>query len=184
MRNQLFVNSIICIVLALIFTGAAFVHPIFYTGPVKIAPLETIHAIPYPVQGGVTSVLENLAHADVFINSPVLGKQLDVTITFNPKESTSMQIGVRNGPFWLGYDKQLLYIQGIDKKETLTKTVSFPLSASFQDTNQSIDLMIFTEGETANWSVDSITAKVYPVWPTSSQFKDYVKSLWHREREI
>ncbi|MEO6077817.1 MAG: hypothetical protein ABIP54_03450 [Candidatus Andersenbacteria bacterium] len=149
----------------------------------KIAPLETIHAIPYPMQAGAVHILENLAHADIFINSPVVGKQLDVTITFNPKNTTSIDMGVRNGPFWLGYDKQNIYNKDIDQSGMITKTVFFPLTSAFQDTNQSIDLMLFTEGQ-VDWSVATITAKVYPVWPTTPQLKDYIKSLWHREREI
>lgn len=184
MQNQLFVNSVICIALALLITSALFIRPILYSGPVRIAPLETIHAIPYPVQNGGTHITELLAHADVFINSPVFGKQLAVTITFDPQSAKTLDIGVRNGPFWLGYDKQEIYNKDVDLVGVKTKTIVFPLTASFEDTNQSIDLMLFSDSDQAAWSVSDIHARVYPMMPTIKEIKDYMKSLWNREREI
>ncbi len=170
--------------MALIITGAIYIRPILYSGPVNIAPLETIHAIPYPIQDNTTHILESLAHADVFINSPVFGKEIAITITFNPEHANTIDLGVRNGVFWLGYDKEQLYNKDVDKAGLQTKTLLFPVTASFQDTNQSIDMMLFTDGEPVQWSVSDIHARVYPVMPTMSQTKDYIKSLWNREREI
>lgn len=184
MQNQLFTNSVLCIVLALVITGALFIRPILYSGPVRIAPLETIHAIPYPAENGTTYITESLAHADVFINSPVFGKQLEVTVTFDPQSAKTLDIGVRNGSFWLGYDKQQIYNQDVDGKGVKTKTTIFPLTASFEDTNQSIDIMLFSDSDQAAWSVKDIHARVYPVIPTIKETKDYIKSLWNREREI
>lgn len=184
MQNRLFANSLLCIALAIIITGAIYIRPVLYSGPVKIAPLETIHAISYPVQNESTHILEPLAHADVFLNSPVFGKELAVTITFNPGNAKNIDIGVRNGVFWLGYDKQPLYNKDVDKNENQTKTILFPLTASFQDINQSIDLMLFTDSDTAEWSVSDIHARVYPVMPSLQQAKIYLKSLWNKDREI
>ncbi len=169
---------------------------VMFSGPVDIAPLETIHAIPYPVQDGSTIILEKLAHADIFLHAPVFAKQLDITLTFDPKNSVSIDAGIRSGSFWLGYDKQLIYKKGIDQAGTQTKTLHFPLTASFEDVNQSIDLMLFAQSpqstnaveeddhDTVSWSISDIHATVHPVFPPMSQIKDYVKSLWNREREI
>ena len=184
MQNRLFVNSAICILLALVITSAIYIRPILYSGSVTIAPLETIYAIPYPIQDKSTHILESLAHADIFINSPVFGKEIAITITFDPKNSNTIDLGIRNGVFWLGYDKQQLYNKDVDKAGLQTKTLVFPLTASFEDTNQSIDMMLFTDDTMAQWSISDIHARVYPVMPTMSQTKDYIKSLWNREREI
>lgn len=184
MQNRLFGNSILCILLALVITSAIYIRPILYAGSVRIAPLETIHAILYPKQNNNIYITEPLAHSDIFINSSVFGKEIAITLTFDPKNSSNIDLGIRNGVFWLGYDKQQLYNKDVDKSGEQTKTLVFPLTASFQDTNQSIDMMLFTDSEMVQWSVRDIHARVYPVLPTISQTKDYMKSLWNKEREI
>ena len=196
MLPRLFVNSIIVICLAIVITGAVYMRSVLSSGTVAIAPLETIHAIPYPLQNGVTLVNEKLAHADIFLQAPVFAKKLSLTVTFDPKNTTSIDAGIRSGSFWLGYDKQSLYKKGVDSVGIQKKTLVFPLTASFEDTNQSIDLMFFgqsaqsttaveeDETDTVSWSVSDIHATVHPMLPSKAQVKDYIKSLWNREREI
>ncbi|OGY37034.1 MAG: hypothetical protein A3E36_00385 [Candidatus Andersenbacteria bacterium RIFCSPHIGHO2_12_FULL_45_11b] len=186
MQNRLFVDSIIVVILVLCITGAIYVRSILNNGPVTISPIETIHAIPYPIQGQSTFVLENLAHADIFLHTPVFAKSMLLTITFNPKDTARIDAGIRSGGFWLGYNKQTIYTKGVDSSGVQTKTVVFPLTASFEDTNQSIDMMLFSESDTGaiSWSVNDIHATVHAVLPTMQETKDYIKSLWNREREL
>lgn len=159
-------------------------RPVLMSGPVAISPLETVQAIPYPTQHNAVVILENLAHADIFLHAPVFAKQLIVTVTFDPEDSSSIDAGVRTGVFWLGYTKQSLYKKGLDGAGVQTKTLTFPLTAMFEDTNQSIDFMLFTNAETAKWSVNDIHATVTPILPTVQETKTYIKSIWNRDREI
>lgn len=189
-------NSIIVIVLACCIVGLTYAASVFSSGERVVGELETIHAIPYPVQNGSTIIQEKLAHADIFMNAPVFAKKLVLTIQFNPGNTTSIDAGIRTGTFWLGYDKQPLYRKAVNSPQEQTKVLTFPLTADFQATDQSIDLMLFSSSpqsssaveeadrDTVSWSIESIHATVYPMMPTIAEVKDYIKSIWNKERDI
>jgi hypothetical protein len=148
--------------------------------------IETIHGIPYPVQDGSTRILEDMAHVDLFLQEPVLGKKVLVTITFDPENSDSIDIGVRDNEFWLSYIKYPLYKKGQDPKTIQTKTIEIPLSLALADTNRSVDMMIFTQSSSAlpQWRIRDIHASVEFDMPSVFETKSYVKSVLMKERPI
>ncbi len=179
-----FLRRVMLVIMISIFIVCTiFLVSVFSFRDSAIGTLETIDGIPYPKIQDTYIVEEELAHADIFIHSSVFAKKLVVTISFDPKEVKSLDVGIRTGEFWLGYEKQGLYVQGVDAPEAQTKVLEFPLTSAFQDTNTSIDMMFFADSATPSWALTDIRTSISPVLPAFSETKNYIKSIINKERE-
>lgn len=175
---------------------AIYIFPIFSSGSRNIGNIETIHGIPYPKDGQAIIVEEKLAHADIFLQEPVLAKQLILTISFEPGNTKAIDVGIREGGFWFGYAKEPLYRRGVDPAAFQTKQIRFPLSTAFQDTDRSIDSMFFSttsvstadieeqDHDSVSWKVYSVTANVAPYAVSYAEVKSYLHSILSRERAL
>jgi hypothetical protein len=171
-----------------------FCIPLFSSGERRVGTLETIHGIPYPTEQGSISVTEKLAHADIFLQEPVLGKDAAIQITFNPGNAVEIDLGIRENDFWLGYVKVPLFRKGIDREGFQTKELHIPLSRAFQETDRSLDVMLFAKSASSSdaveeadmdsvaWSVLSMGVRVTPHFPTMDDIQGYGKSIITRER--
>lgn len=172
-----------------VFFGVA-IAAIFYaaslltTGERRVGVIESIHGIPYPRDGGAIVIEEQLAHADVFLQEPVLGKKLHVAVSFDPGNTQTIDLGVREGAFWLGYTKLPLYRKGRDIRALQTKTLVFPLSTMFQETDRSIDMMFFADRDDVSWKIHSMQAVTTTVMPSQSDIILYIRSVLFRERAL
>lgn len=187
MRDYTYMYDIIIIVILSIFIPSGiFFCSILGSGQRNLGVLETIHGIPYPVENGSTVILEDMAHVDLFLHEPVLAKEAVFTITFEPGNADSLDIGVRDNEFWLSYIKYPLYRKGIDPLGLQTKEVRIPLTTMLADTNRSVDVMIFTETTQGmpQWRIQSIHASVEFDMPTTAEIKAYIKSIGIRERVL
>lgn len=161
-----------------------FIGSIFSAGERQIGKLENIWGIPYPNNGSMIIVQEKLAHADIFLQESVFGKNLHLTVSFNPGAAEAIDVGIREGGFWLGYAKEPLYRKGKDPNGFQTKEFTVPLTSMFQDTDRSIDMMFFADRDVVSWSVHAVRATVNPVFPTFQEIKEYGKSIITRERAL
>lgn len=168
------------VALAAIFYAAS----LYSSGDRRIGVIESIHGIPYPRNAGAIVIEEQLAHTDVFLQEPVLGKMLTSTVTFDPGTAQTIDMGVREGAFWLGYTKLPLYKKGIDIRELQTKTLVFPLSTMFQETDRSIDMMFFADRDDVSWKIHSMQASTTTVMPSRSDIILYIRSVLSRERAL
>lgn len=159
--------------------------PVVSSGDRQVGPLTTIHGIPFAVDNSTIHVEENLAHVDVFLEEPVFVKSLKLTISFDPKNTQSIAVGVREGGFWLGYSKKQLYEQGKDVPGFQTKELEFPLTSMFQETDKSIDVMLFSDSKLPiSWEIHAIKATTKFTTPAYSELKEYIKSILKRERAL
>jgi hypothetical protein len=178
---------------ALLITTAIFV---FSLPPktVEIGSIENTQGIPYPIKEESTHIYEPLAHADIYLNQPVLAKKLLATITFVPINTTSLSIGIRENPFWLSYSWENLY-NGPASLRPVTKTIALPLTDKLQEKDASLDLMFLakntdtadpesTVSSTIQWELRSLT--VQSAWdkPTGGELKDWLRSIIRRERAL
>jgi hypothetical protein len=181
-----------------VLTGTLFVASLWPSGLREISRLETIQGIHFPVHQGKTIVLEPLAHFDVWLQDPVLGKRLVVTLQFVPLQTRQLAIGVRDNDFWLSYPQTVFWNSPGEESVTAvqTATVTLPLTGALQDRDRTIDVMLFADGitddsfiatpaqTTTQWEVENLTVQVEQAWPTVPQFKDYIKSILRRERPL
>lgn len=184
------------VLLILLLAAAAFVFPLFKSGQRVMGTLESIHGIPFPQTASGVEITEALAHADIFLQEPVVGKKLTLTISFEPKDLKKLSLGIRDNSFWLSYTPITIYDASVDQKSVITKKITIPLTDKLQDTNGSVDLMFFADDakETNNidqstqdktlWYVHSLTANVKPVLPTKAELKDYSKSIIYQEKAL
>lgn len=172
------------ILIAIALPGVLYAASVFSAGERRVGVIETIHGIPYPHDEAATLVEEKLAHVDVFLQEPVFGKKLTVTVSFDPGNTQVIDIGVREGAFWLGYAKTQLYRKGIDQKGFQTKHIVFPLTAMFQDTDRSIDIMFFADRDTVSWSMYALRATAAPTMPSRSEIISYIHAVLSRERAL
>ncbi len=174
-----------------------FAVPLSFAGPRTIGVIENIDGIPFPKKDNTAVVTEKLAHADIYLHEPVLGKRLILTVTFTPHTIKQLHVGVRENAFWLSYQKMELYhASPASNHQPLTRTVSIPLTDKLQEVNRSVDLMFFAKTpqstedidenirDTTLWELHTITAQVQPTLPTLPQLKDYAKSILTRERAL
>ena len=169
---------------------------IFSAGQRNIGTVENIHGIPFPEQHNTLHITEEMAHADIFLKEPVFAKTLEITVTFTPQATQSIDLGVRADPFWLSYEKINIFSakQNDSSSEQLTKTITIPLTDKLQDSDRSIDLMFFANAndktydankpttDKTYWLLHDMQAKVIPTKPTINQIKNYIKSIIQRER--
>ncbi len=147
--------------------------------------LESIHGVPFPKFEDSIVILEEMAHADLFLRENVFAKKLTLTISFNPEDSTTLDIGVRENEFWLSYTPYRLYEKGIDPEGFQTKEIEIPLTSALQDVDRSVDLMFFsTEQAETKWRIHAFRATVEPIMPTMKEVKNYIKSIIIRERPL
>lgn len=151
------------------------------SGERTVKNLETIHGIPYPSDAGKIIIEEDMAHADVNLQEPVLAKQATFVVSFDPGNASSIDFGVRENDFWLSYQKYPLFRASSDQRKLQTKEITVPLSNMFQDTDRSLDIMFFADSP---WSINAIRATVTPVLPTLQELKAYIKSVIKRERAL
>ncbi len=189
-------EKIIQVCAGVVLALAIYMFPIFSSGSRDVGRIETIHGIGYPKDGQAVIVEEKLAHGDVFLQEPVLGKQLTLTISFEPGNTKAIDIGVREGGFWFGYAKQPLYRSGVDLATFQTKQIRFPLSTAFQDKDRSIDTMLFSttsvstadieeqDHDSVSWKIYSYNATVTPHAVSYAEVKSYLRSIFSRERAL
>lgn len=179
-------NEIVIIAWSLLLPGVIFMFSLCKTGERDFGVVETIHGIPYPKIAERTIILEHMAHADMYLKEPVFAKRAVITVSFDPKESETISLGVRDNEFWLSYIQYPLYVRGSDTLGQQTKTLSIPLSTSLQDKDRSVDFMFFTEstGGNVEWSLGAFHANVELVMPTLPETKAYIKSILTRERAL
>ena len=79
------------------------------TGERKVGPVETIQGIPYARGAAGIHIDEAMAHADIYLGQPVIGKKLILTLEFIPTTISGLSVGVRENSFWLSYEKNQLY---------------------------------------------------------------------------
>ena len=167
------------------------------TGARFLGIVENIHGIPYPQVAGSTAVLEHLAHSDVFIDQPVVGKGLRATVSFTPVAVKKLYIGVRENDFWLSYPWQLVYEKkGSESSYPITKTVVIPLTDKLQEADQSLDLMFLADPDTlaleperpleekVHWNLHELQVETINLKPTPGQLRDYIRSIIKRERPL
>lgn len=150
-------------------------------GQRNVTPLENIHGIPFPSQNNAQVITEELAHADVLLNEPVLAKNLTLTMTFRPGNLERLGVGVRENEFWLSYTPIMLY-----PNPHLTQTVTIPLTDKLQEKDRSLDLMFFAEAKnnSPRWELVNLTASTEQAIPTTTQLKDYLRSIIYKERAL
>lgn len=173
--------AISVILASLVLTGLLFAASLLKTGERTVAPLENIHGIPYPTQNDAQLITEKLAHADIFLTEPVLAKNLNLTISFEPGNLKQLGVGVRENEFWLSYTPVPLY-PNINQ----TQTITIPLTDKLQEKDRSLDLMFFAEAKNKQpqWEVVSVKATTKHVMPTKAQLKDYLRSIIKKERAL
>ena len=156
--------------------------------PLELGPFETIHGIPY----FSPDITEELTHADVYLNQPAFGQKVSLTITYQPININRLAIGLRENDFWLSYTWHDLPIQTQSGNNSITTTLTLPITDTFQDTDQSLDLMFYAtsdkvtelthSNQTPHWRLLNMQVKKswdIPTWP---QTKQYIRSILKRER--
>lgn len=171
-----------------------FIAGIFRSGIRDASALETITGIPYPNSDSGVVVSEALAHADIYLHESVFAKELTLRLVFDPGNAKKISVGIRENSFWLSYAPKVIWDDTNDAG-VQNVTVSFPVTASLQDTDRSLDVMFFADGDaTANiergsehdvvWTLESMQASVQPVLPTLADSKDFVRSVIMKERAL
>lgn len=170
---------------------------LFRGGQRDIGTLENIHGIPFPHDGNVIVVTERLAHADVYIRESVIGKNLQLQVSFTPGNLEQLEVGIRENSFWLSYPRVLLYRSSENSSAgPITQTIIIPLTDKLKDSNGSVDLMFFAAypGASGNedegsadatlWQLHKLSARTYPALPTAPQLQDYIRSKVSREKPL
>ncbi len=171
-------------------------------GERPVTPLTTIRGVAYPMQATNTVVSESLAHADIQLQEPVLAKEVEIRIEFIPHQTHSLALGVRRDSFWLSYEPAVFYQNEASSNTIASAIVTIPLTDAFQDSDRSIDMLVFADtspadllsgpsavledpaADTADWELISLTAQVKPSRPDMAALKNYVRSLVYRERSL
>lgn len=179
---------------ALLLIAVLFSASLLPIGGRSLRVTENIHGVPFPKQENIILITEPHAHADVYLQEPVLAKQLELTITYRPVNLTSLAVGIREDSFWLSYgSKQEIFRAGntsgvaTDSSEVKETQITIPLTDKLQETDRSLDLMLFAEGaDNADplWELHDISANITHAKPTLAQFKDYARSILKRERAL
>lgn len=186
------------LVLALLFTGLVFALSLLPHGRRDVTSLENIHGMPFPQTSGVVRVTEHLAHTTVLLNAPSFAQALKVTATFDPLAVKKISIGSRRDPFWLSYDRHILYDGTRDQQGALTRTIVIPLTDVLQKNDGSIDVMFFAdEGndiiktvtadpglDDTDWELHALTAETVWHTPSLAEIKAYVRGILKRERPL
>jgi len=196
--GRLIIRILALVLASLVLTGGLFGVSLLAHGERSTLPLENIHSVPFPVQGGVTLIDEHLAHTDVFLTEPVLGKVLTLNIAFRPDTANTLAVGVRQGPFWLSYTPtEFFHRTPTTVSSALQATrVQVPLSGAIQSNDQSVDVMFFTDlahypmdvdpaqADHTHWELASFKAEVSSRWPTATELRHYLGRLIRRDRPL
>lgn len=199
MNNHPLVTSLVG---GMVLIAAMLLIDVLKQGERAVSPLTTIRGVPYPAQANSVVVTEALAHSDIALVEPVLAKELELTITFIPRDIQQLSVGIRRDSFWLSYEPTVFYRGGAPGSQPATATIAIPLTDKLQDTDRSVDLMFFTDtspaeivsgssavldnpiADTTHWELVSIDVKARPAAPTTAALKDYVRSVMTRERPL
>ncbi|MEX1112797.1 MAG: hypothetical protein WEC84_05030 [Candidatus Andersenbacteria bacterium] len=173
---------------------AIFALSLLPVGARSYGVVENIDGIPFPAIDGATHISEKLAHVDVYLKEPVVFKRLVMTVEFDPKDLVQLEVGVREGEFWLSYPRHALAVAGSGGRQSVT--IPIQLSDKLQDTDRSIDVMFFATAEgasakedegvddAAQWELYALDFRTEFVVPTASELKDYMRSIVKRERPL
>lgn len=201
------IPTFILVLAVFVLVAVVYIWRFAQSGPRTLGPIESIHDTAFPQEDDHMLITEKLAHVDVFLQEPVLGKKLRLEVTFEPGNLTRLEVGVRENSFWLSYAKLMVYNhpdrQGDHPSfvrrgntELLTRVIEIPLTDKLADRDGSVDVMFFatnlasdaTEYEGIDdktlWQLHSLTAEVSPTLPTWSELKDFIKSRLQGERPI
>jgi hypothetical protein len=187
-------------ILVIVVAAALAASPLLRSGPQDTGTLENIDGIPYPERDGVVTVTEKLAHADIYLKEPALAKDLVLSVTFTPYDTTRLEVGIRENSFWLSYPRQVIYqakdTPRQDEPESITHTVTIPLTDKLTDSDGSVDLMFFAENKHSTrsedegiddatlWRLDDMAATTVLAKPSPAALKDYVRSILTREKPL
>lgn len=168
------------------------------THPVDIGQIENIDGIPFPEPDNIV-ITEKLAHTDVYVDHSSFARTLEITTTFQPLDTTSLFVGIRENSFWLSYPKHQICCtidQSNNSTSTISTTVTIPITDKLIASNGSLDLMFFaTNTNSANkedegiadktmWILEDIQVTSTPTTPTYSQIKDYIMSRLKLEKPL
>lgn len=177
---------------AIAVSGAVFLLSLTSSGERAYGAVENIDGIPFPVQDDSILITEKLAHVDVYLREPTIFKRLVISADVDPQDLLQLDVGVREGEFWLSYPKHTLLTSASRGRRTVT--VSIPLTDKLQDSDRSVDVMFFAtaagasakedEGvdDTAEWKLYTLTARTEFMIPSVAEVKDYLRSILKRER--
>ncbi len=160
--------------------------------------LESITSVPMPRQANNVVVTEPLAHTNILLHQPVFAKELILNIKFIPKDAENIAVGVRENSFWLSYQPTTFYERDTaDSQSVQEQIVKIPLTDKLADTDQSLDVVFFTNypvdvnaftknptQSEVNWELVGLTAEVKNTLPSWPETKDFIKSVIYRERVL
>jgi hypothetical protein len=172
---------------------------LFLNGQRHIDSVENLKSIPFPKTNGSTLITEPLAHTDIQLAESTFAKNLNIEITFIPKEVDTLAIGVRENSFWFSYQPIPFYTKQSTQavNEPQTANVTIPLTDKLADTNRTIDVIFFanppvdpgllektTINDKTQWQLLNLKASTNLVMPTLPQLKDFIRSVTTRERVL
>ncbi|MBI3255387.1 MAG: hypothetical protein HYZ63_00265 [Candidatus Andersenbacteria bacterium] len=177
-------------------------------GQRTISPLENISSLPFPTaarrslapsgpaQGAIT-ITEALAHTDIRLQEPVAAKKIVLQITFIPYESKNLAVGIRENSFWYSYTPVPFFEAGmtnLSSQEVHHATVEIPLTDKLADRNQTLDMLFFTNtpvdpgsigtADHTYWQLVDLQVTTAYGLPSVNEWKDFIRSLLHRERVV
>ncbi len=76
--------------------------------------IETVTSVPFSKRGGAVLVTEPLAHVRFPAARPLVGKKLTLDISFEPVTADVVEVGVRQGDFWLDYERLPLFNRALE----------------------------------------------------------------------
>ncbi|MEX0650088.1 MAG: hypothetical protein WD200_03740 [Candidatus Andersenbacteria bacterium] len=187
---------LITLIAAVIITGGIFALSLVLSGERAYGLIENIDGVPFTVANEATLVTEKLAHLDVYLREPALFKRLVITVEFDPQNLRQLDVGVREGEFWLSYPRHTIYdaLQHTSGRKSITIPIN--LTDKLQDSDRSVDVMFFAAAEgatskedegvddTALWELYNFTAHTEFTFPTTDEMKDYIRSVIKRERPL
>ena len=197
--SSFFRTGLIAVGGALVLGGLYLSAEIAQFGPKTHGQLENIDGIPFSSDAAGTIVTEPLAHTDIYLQGPVLMKDLVVQFEFKPEQEAVLGFGIRENDFWLSYAPQIFYQAD---KGVLAPTgwqrasVRVPLTDTLSDSDASVDAMFFagpgspetilaTRLHTQTlWHIRNLDVHTEFTLPSRTQLKDYLKSLLYRERPL
>ncbi len=178
-------SVLLTIVSAALLTLSIYAVSLLSQDSLLLGHVENIHGIPFSQNNKNILIEESLAHADIYLKQPVFAKEIVLNIQFIPANIQSLAVGIRENDFWLSYPKNTMYEQEntpTNNLQPITSKITIPITDKLQETDQSLDLMFFAEGENIQWELVSLTANVQYAWPNYLEFKDYARSILKRER--
>lgn len=166
-------------------------------GARQLGAITNIRGIPYPETPQGAQISQTLAHADLYLKEPVLGKRLTLSFSYSPLTSDTLAVGVRENDFWLSYTPVLFYQRNDDESGTEWRaaSVSIPLTDKLQEPDRSIDVMFIANGnpeaylnqeldDDTLWYLRDVQTQVSYHRPSRTQVQDYLRAILKRERAL